>query len=263
MVSRRVPSSPWSLPSLASIEVVRIFGTLPPPTRRVGAGSKFDQHIIMKSPSCYCFGYGEVEDASVAKLMRLIEVVSGRQPRRSKARVYVLKPTGGRNPHQHWAEENLLDLGDAEGSRYKLCASGRMRSAVRVKGNVGLMRSLVETELTDCATKEGFVEHLEKVKMGVFHEYIKDGHVFNLVERGHESLLADESKNKFAISCRVVRLVMCEEAEGMVVEEEAFHGKWLVELTAKAQGADYQQAVVHFETLARKLEPLCSIRAPP
>ena len=49
----------------------------------------------------------------------------------------------------------------------------------------------------------------------------KDGHVFNLVERGHESLLADESKNKFAISCRVVRLVMCEEAEGMVVEEGA------------------------------------------
>ena len=47
----------------------------------------------------------------------------------------------------------------------------------------------------------------------------------------------------------------------MVAEEEAFPGKWLVELVAKASGADYSQAIAHFEQAAMKISSLVHIQA--
>ncbi|UPR02560.1 hypothetical protein HOP50_10g58860 [Chloropicon primus] len=217
--------------------------------------------------TCCCVGFGEVEEGQVEDLKTLVEVICGRKGRRYKVRVYNLKASsssssssaersGGRghDAKQVWAEEDL------EEKRYTYCTSGWMRSAAHVKGNVGLMASLTETEIKSCGTKDEFHEHLQGLNLAVSHDYLKEGYCFDLIERGQETLLTEEAENKFQITCRIVELKLCEEVEGILEAETAFPGKWLVELVAKASGADYTQAVGTFEDFARKIH-LVDIRS--
>ncbi len=219
--------------------------------------------------NCYCFGYGEVDDAKVDELKTFIEFASGRQPKGIKLREYALRLDHGRTPNTLWAEQSLPQpsasgkaaTGAAGGGGYKLCCSGRMRSAVQVRGGVGQMKSLVEVALSGCDSRAAFLAQLAKLNLSVQHDYIKEGCVFHLEDKGQESLLLDESENKFRLDARIVRLKMCEELEGVMEEEVAFPGKWLVELVAKAQGADYAEAVASFEDFAKKLGPIVKIQA--
>jgi len=220
--------------------------------------------------NCFCFGYGEVDDDKVDELKTFIEFATGRQPRGIKLREYALRLEQGRTPNTLWAEQTLPSAFDESDSAaaspeggeggYKLCCSGRMRSAVQVRGDVGQMKSLVEVALTGCDTRGAFLDQLSKLKLSVQHDFIKEGCVFHLKDRGQESLLLDESENKFRLDVRIVRLKMCEELEGVTEEENAFPGKWLVELVAKAQGADYTEAIREYELFAKKVGPLVVLR---
>lgn len=212
-------------------------------------------------PSCYCLGLGEIEDCNLAKVLKLVEVVSGKPPKKVKLREYVLKSPDRR--HTMWAEQNLLgapseeeEKGEEEGEGrcvYKLCTSGRMRSAVQVDGNVGQMKRLTEEKL-DCTTRSEFFERLETLKLKVNHDYVKEGYVFHLMEQGCQTLLLDQTENKFEVVLRIVRLKLCEEVDGTVEEENAFPGKWLVELIAKASGADFTKAIDAYKHFHRILD---------
>lgn len=216
----------------------------------------------MKSASCFCVGRGDIGSEQVEKLCTLLEVTSGRKPKAFKSHEYVLQ-SAVRNPNTMWVEHNLgASSAGKEGSTslYKLCCSGRMRSAVQVKGNVGQIKSLTEESL-ECDTREKLLCFLEDLNLSVRHNYVKEGYVFLLMEKGAESLLFEQTENKFQVFIRVVQLKMHEEVEGVEAEEEVFPGKWLVELFAKASGADYSQAITHFEKAATKISSLVQIQA--
>ena len=220
---------------------------------------------MQSSSHCFCIGRGEVEEEKVGRLCALLEVISGRRRKDFKTHEYVLQGPE-RNPNMLWVEEHLLKEAQqpptASSSReasYKLCCSGRMRSAVQVKGNVGQMRSLIEVDLT-CETKQKLFSFLEDLNFSIMHDFVKEGYVFHLLERGTESLLLDQSENKFQLYAKVVQLKTC---AGMEEEEEevVFPGKWLVELVAKASGAEYTQAILNFEEAAKKISSIVQVQA--
>ena len=224
--------------------------------------------MAMATTATLLQGIGEVDDAEVEELKILAEVVSGRPPRPIKLRVFALR-SAERTGKQVWAEQVLSPLavelgceGEGERPSFTIFSSGWMRSAARVRDNLGHMRSLHKT-VVDCSSRAEFLaDRLPKLRLAVEHDYVKEGFAFDVASRGRESLLADEAENKCALTLRVVELKVCEEVEGADLEEAAFPGKWLVELVATARGADYTQAVMDFEDFARKLSPIVKFADP-
>ena len=71
------------------------------------------------------------------------------------------------------------------------------------------MKSLTEESL-ECDTKEKLLCFLEDLDLSVRHDYVKEGYVFLLREKGEESLLLEQTENKFQLFIRVVQLKMHE-----------------------------------------------------
>ena len=57
--------------------------------------------------------------------------------------------------------------------------------ASQVKGNVGQIKSLTEENL-ECDTKEKLLCFLEDLGFSIHHDYVKDGYVFLLLEKGSD-----------------------------------------------------------------------------
>ena len=225
----------------------------------------------MMRTTCACIGYGTIAESDVERAKTIAEAISGQAPRRMRVRTTVLEGAQ-RSPNAAWIEEELAVSSDggegddadraASGSgrdEFVLCSSGRMRSTLQVKGNCGRLKSLSEVRCRT-ATREAF---LEDVGLSPTHVYIKDGWEVTLVDRSEDALMSDEGQQGgFRVVLRIVQLNACEEMEGEIEEAPEFPGHWLVDLTAKASGADYSHAVGAFEDFASKLSHVVKFTAP-